>query len=93
MVYIARVRSVIEYGAQIYGFLLNGRQSDELEQLQVKCCQIILGANSRSYEKNLAALELPRLSTHREVLMKDFAISCYRSSVHRWWFSPNVGNK
>ena len=25
--------------------------------------------------------------------MKDFAISCYRSSVHRWWFSLNVVNK
>ena len=91
-VYVARVRGVIEYGAHVYGCCLNKGQSQELENLQARCLQIVLGAQSRSYRANLAALNLPRLDDRRVQLMTTFAISAYRSVHHRWWFSPNVPN-
>ena len=88
-VYIARVRGVIEYGAQVYGCCLNKGQSQVLESIQARCLQIVLGKQSRSYRANLAALDLPRLDDRRVQLMRSFAISAYRSVHHRWWFSPN----
>ena len=88
-VYIARVRGVVEYGAQVYGCCLNKGQSQVLESIQARCLQIVLGKQSRSYRANLAALNLPRLDDRRVQLMQSFAISAYRSVHHRWWFSPN----
>ena len=92
-VYTAYARNGIEYGAQAYGCLLNASQSEELEPLQTKCCQFVLGANSQSYEKNLVKLNLPRLSSCRQEFMKDFAIACFCSGLHRWWFGPNINNR
>ena len=88
-VYVARVRGVIEYGAQVYGCCLNKGQSQALENIQARCLQIVRGKQSRSYRANLAALGLPRLDDRRVILMRSFAISAYRSVHHRWWFSPN----
>ena len=56
--YIARVRGTIEYGAQVYGPLLNAGQDEELEGLQRKCVQIVLGPRSKSYRSNLEVLGL-----------------------------------
>ena len=42
--YIARVRSTVEYGCQVYGTILNGAQDKMVEDIQKKCCQIILGS-------------------------------------------------
>ena len=89
-VYIARVRGVIEYGAQVYGCYLNRGQSQELEKILAHCLQIVLGAQSRSYRANLTALNLPRLDDRRVQPMTRFAILAYRSVQHRWWFSPSV---
>ena len=88
-VYVARVRTVVEYGAQVYGCVINATQSEELEQLQAKCLQIALGASSRSYAKNLATLGLETLENRRQDLLKSFAISCFRAPEHRWWFTPH----
>ena len=41
--YIARVRATIDYGCQVYGVLINGVQSSEIESIQSRCLQIILG--------------------------------------------------
>ena len=88
-VYTARIRSTVEYGAQVYGCCLSKGQSNEIESIQIRCLQIILGAQSRSYRANLDAVSLPRLDVRRVQLMRNFAISAYRSEHHRWWFSPH----
>ena len=44
--YIARVRATVEYGAHVYGALINGVQSKEIEGVQTRCLQIILGSHS-----------------------------------------------
>ena len=87
--YIARVRSTLEYGAQVYHNVINGVQSEELESVQLKCLQIVRGRTSESYARNLCVLELQTLEDRRKELVKTFAIACYRSDEHRWWFTPH----
>ena len=58
-----------------------------IEDLQRKCCQIILGSKSTSYAANLEVLELERLDERRKRLMGDFAVKCLASSKHSWWFT------
>ena len=87
--YIARVRSCVEFGAQVYGAVVNISQSDTIEAVQSKALQIVLGSASRSYAKNLATLGLETLENRRQDLLKSFAISCFRAPEHRWWFTPH----
>ena len=86
-VYIARVRSTIEYAAQVFTPLLNASQVDLIEHVQMKAAQIILGPKSLSYVKNLELLDLVTLAERRQCLVKSFAISTYRSPTHRWWYT------
>ena len=88
-VYIARVRSTLEDSAQVCHPLLNQSQSDKLEAVQRNSVQIILGADSRSYSANLTTLGLLSLASRRTELVKQFAISCYKSPRHRGWFTPH----
>merc|ERR1711888_389200 len=60
-----------------------------LENVQRRCLQIVLGTESKGYESNLARLSLSTLATRRLDLVKSFAIGCYRSQEHRWWFTPH----
>ena len=87
--YVARVRSTLEDGAQVYECLINESQAEEIECVQRNSLQLIMGSNSGSYSANLAALGLSTLSERRKKLVKMFAIKCYRSPLHRWWFSPH----
>ena len=84
--YLARVCSTLEYSAQVYSPLLNASQEKEIEAVQWKCMQIILEASSTSYRENLCNLGLV---VQREELVRSFAISCFRSTEHRWWFTPH----
>ena len=74
---------------QVIGPLLNEAQSHAMEDIQVKSLQIVLGARSMSYARNLAALGLESLATRRAILVKTFAIQCFKSTEHRWWFKPH----
>ena len=73
----------------MYGGLINDAQSKVLEDIQFKCCQIILGKESASYTRNLTTLKLDRLDVRRRDLMIRFAVSCYTSTDHSWWFVRN----
>ena len=64
-IYIARVRSTLEYACQVYDPLLNESQSLEIEVDQRNCLQIIMGAASGSYSSNLSALNMSTLSSRR----------------------------
>ena len=87
--YIARVRATVEFAAQVYGTVLNAGQSDAIEKIQRRCCQIILGPQSLSYARNLQTLGLESLEKRRNDLVYQFAISSFRSVEHRWWFTPH----
>ena len=73
----------------MYGTIINESQSEELESVQAKCLQIVRGRENESYARNLIALELESLSERRIDLIKTFAIACYKSEEHRWWFTPH----
>ena len=83
-IYIARVISTLEYACQVYDPLLNESQSLEIESVQRNCLQIILGVSSGSYATNMSVLNLSSLADRRRVLVKQFAISYFRSIFHRW---------
>ena len=61
-VYVARVRSTLEYGSQVFDCLLNESQAEELEAVQQMCLQIIMGSSSGSYGSNLSSLGLVTLA-------------------------------
>ena len=83
-IYIARVRSTLEYAAQVWDTIINESQSSEIESVQRKCFQIILGGSSGSYASNLISLGLKTLADRRVELVREFAISCFKSELHRW---------
>ena len=87
--YIARVRATLDYGAVVYGTMINESQSEELESVQAKCLQIVRGQKNESYSKNLTAMGLVSLAERRSELITTFAISTYRSEEHRWWYTPH----
>ena len=68
--HIARVRSTIEYAVQVYGTVINLSQADEIESVQRRCLQIVLGSESKSYERNLTTLSLSSLADRRQFLVK-----------------------
>ena len=68
--YIARVRSTLECGAQVFGAVINMSQAEALEAVQMKSIQIVMGSASKSYVENMAALGLKPLSARRHDLMK-----------------------
>ena len=76
-------------GRQFSLWLLNASQSEELEGVQRRCLQISLGCRSRSYADNMSELGVETLADRREGLVRSFAIACYRSAHHRWWFTPH----
>ena len=88
-IYIARVCSTLEYACQVYDPLLNESQSLEIEAVQRNCLQIIMGAASGSYSSNRSTLNMSTLSSRRSELVQQFAIACFRSINHRWWFTPH----
>ena len=88
-VYIARVRSTVEYAAQVYDPLINASQVSKIEHVQFRAAQIILGPRSRSYAKNMEQLGLVTLAERRAELVRNFAIATYRSPIHRWWYVPH----
>ena len=84
----ARIRSVLEYGAQVWGAVINGLQSKAIENCQMKALQVILGAQSSSYSVNRAKLSVELLSDRREELMTKFAISTFKDPRFRKWYTP-----
>ena len=68
--YCTRIRSVLEYGAQVWGGLILGVQANVLENCQTHALQVILGSESSSYQANLRKLSIPRLSERRKELIK-----------------------
>ena len=82
-IYQTRVRSTLESGAQVIDPLLSAVQAGEIEAVQQSCLQIVLGTESRSYTSNMASLGITSLASRRKVLVRDFAIACFKSPSHR----------
>ena len=59
IVYMTRVRSILDYCSPVYCGLLNAAQSDKLESVQRLSVAVIMGVGATSYREGLVALGLP----------------------------------
>ena len=89
LVYITRVRSVLEFAAPVFHSGLTKHQSSQIETVQKKAFAIIRGKDYASYESSLSYLKLERLDTRRENLCLTFAKKCVDNPKHKLMFPPN----
>ena len=87
--YTARIRSILELGAQVWGTFVNGAQSKCIEDCQAHALLVILGSQASSYSKNRLRLGLELLSVRRDSLIRKFAISSFKDPKHRCWYKPS----
>ena len=86
--YETKIRSILEYGNVVWGFVISGLQANEFKKIQMNAVQVILGAESKSYVLNLQKLEMERLDVRREDQIRKFAISSFKDPVFRSWYEP-----
>ena len=89
LVYLTRIRSILELAALVFHSGLTADQSRQLEMVQKKSLVIILGKDYIAYETALAKLGLERLDTRRLKLCYYFAVKCTRSIRHSSMFPLN----
>ena len=87
-IYTAIIRPVIEYGCQLYHYLLTGDQREALERLQRRAMRIICPAGT-SYTSALEMLEIPRLEERRIELCKKFTLKAADNPSYASWFPLN----
>ena len=96
-IYLARVRSVLEFAAPVFSTSLTKAQSRQIESVQKKAFAIILGREYLNYETALKILGQERLSTRRTNLCYSFALKCSMSKKHASMFplndSPNQNTR
>ena len=88
VVYIARIRSIMDYCAPVYAGLLNGSQVQKLESVQRLAVAIIMGAEATSYAQGLHSLKLTTLEARRLYMAKVFALKCAKSHRFKHFFTP-----
>ena len=71
-IYTAAIRSVIEYAVPVYGPMLSGVQSEELERLQRQSLKLIYGYRV-SYSKTLELADMKSLSKRRSDIIRKFS--------------------
>ena len=91
-----KVRNVLEYGCPVWTGLISGVQKLALETVQRQSLSIILGTESKSYEKNMTRLSVPTLEERRISITKKFALKTlfskrYSSSTFK--LNPRFGDK
>ena len=96
-IYLARVRSVLEFATPVFSTSLTKAQSRQIESVQKKAFAIILGREYSNYESALKILGQERLSTRRTNLCYSFALKCSMSKKHASMFplndSPNQNTR
>ena len=93
LVYITRVRSILEFAAPVFHGGLSKEQTNQLETVQKKALAIILGKDYQSYEFALSHLRLERLDIRRENICLRFAMKCVETPKHSWMFPPNSNTR
>ena len=88
-VYIARIRSTLEFAAPVFAGALTKTQSFQIELVQKKAFAVILSCQYHNYENALMLLNLDKLAERRKTLSLNFALKCVNSSKHCWMFPKN----
>ena len=88
-VYIARVRSTLEFAAPVFHSSLTKLQSAKIEMVQKKALAIILSCSYTNYNAALLHLSIERLDVRREKICLNFALKCAKSNRHSHMFPLN----
>ena len=90
-VYTSILRATVEFCSVVYGSVLTGEQSEDLERLQAQSLKIIFGFNrSASEVRELAGVET--LEERRRAALGRFAKKALEGK-HQHWFPVNSGRK
>ena len=81
-VYIAYIRSILEYCCVVWNSSLTIAQDEALERVQKVSLKVILGPAYVNYQSALSVLELETLKIRREKLCISFAKKCIKSQRH-----------
>ena len=82
IVYIAYIRSILEYCCVVWSSSLTIAQDEALERVQKVSLKVILGPVYVNYQSALSVLELETLRIRREKLCLSFAKKCLKSQRH-----------
>ena len=88
-VYLARIRTTLEFAAPVFSSSLTQGQSKKIEMVQKKALAIVLGKNYQNYESALSQTGLERLDARRVSLCLKFALKCTESQRHMSMFPKN----
>ena len=88
-IYMAFIRSVIEFASNVYGGFLSETQSDDLERLQANALRAAYGSNM-SYRRCLLKSEIPTLRERRHLLFMRFTKKILKNTHFRnRWLPEN----
>ena len=79
VIYKQYIRSVLEYGANVWHSGLTNQNKNDIERLQKSSLKIILRNNYESYQKALKFLNMDSLEKRREKLNMNFAKKCLKN--------------
>jgi len=82
IVYIAYIRSILEYCCVVWSSSLTIAQDDALERVQKVSLKVILGPVYVKYQSALSVVELETLRIRREKLCLSYAKKCLKSQRH-----------
>ena len=90
VIYKQYIRSVLEYGANVWHSGLTNQNKNDIERLQKSSLKIILRNNYESYQKALKFLNMDSLEKRREKLNMNFAKKCLKIERMKHLFELNA---
>ena len=89
IIYNQYIRSVLEYGSDVWHSSLTQQNKDDIERLQRCSVKIILKNNYESYQKALKFLNMDTLDQRREKQNLKFAKKCLKIDTMKALFPLN----
>ena len=90
--YCAMNLSILEYTSNVYHSQLNRGQSNDLENIQKRCLQIIYGYD-HDYKELLEISGLQTLQARREISFEKFARNTAKNPKYVGWFPENPASR
>ena len=90
IIYNQYIRSVLEYGSNVWHSGLTQQNKSDIERLQKSSLKIILKNNYQSYKHALKFLNMESLDERREKLNLKFAKKCLKIEVMKSLFPLNT---
>ena len=92
IIYIQYIRSVLEYGANVWHSGFTNQNRNDIERLQKSSLKIILNNIYVNYKRALKFLNMDSLETRREKLNLTFAKKCLKIERMKHLFPLNSKN-